>query len=281
MLICSKVCMGREQVRNNMTHYDFAVDLVQQAGAQLKVFAKEIVVSHKGTDVRDVVSNADLALNTFLVDEIRHAFPDHRIHSEEGVSGDVQTSPYMWTIDPIDGSANFARSIPHFAICIGLLEDGVPIVGAVYNPVTDELFSFEAGRGAFLNGTPVQVSSINEPEEAQGILIVGHQAPLWDWGTAVYRSFLEHLKKLKAFGSSSLDLCFLAAGRADIVVYGTLTTQDIASAIGIVRAAGGEVYTAAGVPAAFSSVRQTIIATSSKELFEKVRPFLHVELLSR
>lgn len=272
--------MVRAQGRNNMDHYDFAIDLVRRAGEQLKTASKDIIVSHKGTDVRDIVTDTDLKINAFLISEIHAAYPEHRIYSEEG-AGEEQTNEYEWMLDPIDGSSNFSRSIPHFAICVGLLKGGVPVVGAVYNPITDELFSFSEGQGAFLNGNPMQASGIMEPSRAQGILIVGHQPPLWDWGTAVYRSFLENLKKLKGLGSSSLDLCFLAAGRADIVVYGTLTTQDVASAIGIVRAAGGEVYTIDGVPVQFSSTRQTVVATATKELFEKAQPFLHADLLPR
>ena len=262
-----------------MDHYDFTIDLVRRAGAQLKVAAKDIVVSHKGGDARDIVTDTDLKINAFLIGEIHAAYPEHRIYSEEGTTTEENANEYEWMLDPIDGSANFSRGIPHFAICVGLLKDGVPVVGAVYNPITDELFSFSEERGAFLNGNSIHSSGVTEPSEAQGILIVGHKAPLWDWGTAVYRSFLEHLKKMKALGSSSLDLCFLAAGRADIVVYGTLTTQDIASAIGIVRAAGGEVYTIDGVPVEFTKEKQTVVATSSKELFEKSRPLLHADKL--
>lgn len=264
-----------------MTEYDFAIDTVRKAGEQLKAAAKDRIVSFKGDDVRDVVTDVDLSINAFLIGEIRHAFPEHQIYSEEGAADSGTAAPYVWTLDPIDGSANFARGIPHFAVCMGLLKDGIPIVGAVYNPVTDELFSFAEGQGAFLNGAPIQASGLAEPNEAQGILIVGHQAPLWDWGAAVYRSFLEHLKKIKALGSSSLDLCYLAAGRADIVVYGTLTTKDVASAIGIVRAAGGEVYAVDGRPVELTAKRQTIVATATKELFGKVQPFLHAELLPR
>jgi myo-inositol-1(or 4)-monophosphatase len=262
-----------------MIEYDFAIGAVRKAGDQLKAAAKDRIVSFKGDDVRDVVTDVDLSINAFLIGEIRHAFPEHQIYSEEGAADAAVTGSYVWTLDPIDGSANFARGIPHFAVCMGLLKDGVPVVGAVYNPITDELFSFAEGRGAFLNGAPIQASGLTEPNEAQGILIVGHQAHLWDWGTAVYRTFLERLKKMKALGSSSLDLCFLAAGRADIVVYGTLTTKDVASAIGIVRAAGGEVYTVDGRPVELTAKRQTIVATATKELFDNVRPFLHADML--
>ncbi len=263
-----------------MSHYDFVVDLVTRAGQMLRTASESMLILQKGSDVRDVVTSTDLELNTFLTTEIGLAYPDHRLYSEEG-EGTEAASEYEWTIDPIDGSANFSRGIPHFAVCVGLLQNEMPIVGAVYNPITNELFSFEAGRGAFLNGTSIRVTSITEPSEAQSILVVGHQAPLWDWGAAVYRSFLEHMKKTKAFGSSALDLCFLAAGRADIVVYGTLTTRDVACAIGIVRAAGGEVYTLTGTPVALSATRQTSVATATLGLCKNATPLLHAEMLSR
>ncbi|MBI5405879.1 inositol monophosphatase [Candidatus Kaiserbacteria bacterium] len=262
-----------------MNYYDFAVDVVTRAGEKLRAASRHIVVSHKGADLRDMITDADLKVNTFLVSEIKQAFPEHRIYSEEG-AGTSTTSEYEWTIDPIDGSANFSRGIPHFAVCVGLLKNGIPIVGAVYNPITNELFSFEEGQGAFLNGAAIHVTDIANPGEALGILVVGHQAPLWDWGAAVYRSFLEHLKKMKVFGSSALDLCFIAAGRADVVVYGTLTTRDIACAIGIVRAAGGEVYTPDGAPVELSVTRQTVVATANRALFENTLPLLHADLLS-
>lgn len=261
-----------------MNHYDFTVDLVQRAGEKLRAASQHIVTSHKGADVRDVVTNTDLEINTFLTTEIKQAYPDHRIYSEEG-EGEGAESEYEWTIDPIDGSANFSRGIPHFAICVGLLQNGVPIIGAVYNPITRELFSFEKGRGAFLNGLSIHASNVMQPGDAQSLLIVGHQAKLWDWGAAVYRSFIEHIKKNKALGSSSLDLCFLAAGRADIVVYGTLTTRDVACAIGIVRAAGGEVYTLDGTPTTLLSTRQTIVATATPELLANAKPLLHADLI--
>jgi myo-inositol-1(or 4)-monophosphatase len=263
-----------------MNPYEFAIDVVQRAGEILKNAAQQIHISHKGDDTRDVVTNVDVEINNFLVSEIRRVFPAHRIYSEESVETSG-SGEFEWTIDPIDGSANFAKGIPHFAVCVGLLRAGIPIVGAVYNPITQELFSFEEGRGAFINGIPMHASSVTEPKDAQGLIIVGHQPPLWDWGTAVYRSFLEHLKKTKALGSSSLDLCFLAAGRADIVVYGTMTARDIACAIGIVRAAGGDVYTLYGIPLELSSTRQTIVATATKALLAHAEPLLHAELLPR
>ena len=266
-----------------MNYHDFSVDLTRRAGALLLEARRSVIeVSYKGSDERDVVTKADLDISAFLTEEILKAFPDHKVYSEEDAKvTEAQMSGLEWVLDPIDGTANFSRGIPHFAVCAGLLHDGVAIAGAVYNPVTNELFSFEKEKGVFLNSTPIKTSSITEPNKAQGIIVVGHKAPLWDWGAAVYREFLEQLKKLKALGSSSLDICFLAAGRADVVVYGTLSTRDIAGAIGILRAAGGEIYTLSGEVATLSTKPQPLIATNNREMFERVKTLLHTDLLPK
>ena len=261
---------------------EFAEELVRKAGAQLtEAHRGALTVSHKGDDMRNVVTNLDTEISGFLRKEIQQAFPDQRVYSEEDTTASqAQMQGFEWVLDPIDGTANFSRGVPHFAVCAGLLKDGIPIVGAIYNPVTDELFSFEAGTGAFLNGAPIHASVSGELSEVHALIIVGHKAPMWDWGLAVYRSFLEQLKKVKGFGSSSLDLSFVAAGRVDVVVYGTLSTRDIASAVGLVRAAGGEVYAVrTGEPVAISTESQPIIATANKILFEKLKPYLHADLL--
>ncbi len=264
-----------------MKHYDFAVGLVKEAGEFIKQSRLgNIQVFHKGTDERDVVTKIDLEVSGLLISRIQQNFPEHRIYSEEGAGGEESsTQEYEWVLDPVDGTANFSRGIPHFAVCVGLLHKGVPMVGAIYNPITGELFSFEKGRGAFLNDQPIHVSSTTDPAQAQGILVIGHKAPLWDWGVALYRAFLEHLKKLKAFGSSSLDLCFVAAGRAEVVVYGTFSAKDSAAAVGLLREAGGEIYTPQGEPILLSKKAQPIVVTNNKEMFKNLEQHLSVDLL--
>lgn len=262
-----------------MNDYDFVVSLAREAGILLKGASKTAFETMtKGGDERDVVTSVDLEINAFLVQAITKSFPSDSVSSEEG-GGVENVNKREWVLDPVDGSANFSRAIPHYAVCIALLYDGVPTVGAVYNPMTDELFSFEKGKGAFLNGERIHVSSVREPKKAQGIIIGGRQPALWDWSTAVYRSLLENLNKLKGFGSSALDLCFVASGRADIVVYSTLTVRDCAPAIGILREAGGEIYTPHGEIVELSDTRQAIVATANRELLDSAIPFLHADLL--
>lgn len=258
-----------------MSPYDFCIRIVVEAGALL-LNAREggLTVATKGGNERDIVTNVDREVNDFLIAEIKKAFPTHRIYSEEG-GGQDEGGDDEWTIDPIDGSSNFSRGIPHFAVCLGLLVSGVPTVGAVYNPVTRELFSFEKGKGAFLNGRPIHVSAVDTLAQAQVVFSPGsRKKELWDWAGRAYRLLLEHALKRGMYGSSALDLCFIAAGRADASVYGTLTTLDIAPAIGILIEAGGRAVNSAGEPVALRSEPQKVFMGNSARMAEEVRSLL-------
>lgn len=262
-----------------MTYRAFAEDLVRTTGERVASARGTVLdVMCKGDDPRNEVTTADKEAHKMILATIQERYPEHALYSEEGDGTEV-SGEYVWVVDPIDGTSNFARGIPHFAVCVGLMHKGVPIVGAVFNPVTRELFSFERGEGVFLNGASVRASASTDPMKAQVLLHVGRKQALWDWGAAALRSLLEGTKKVKDLGASGLDLCFLASGRTDAVIYGTLTTYDVASAIGMVREAGGEVYTPQGAPVNFSEEPQPIIATANKALFDAILPLLHTDLL--
>lgn len=253
-----------------MNYYDFVVETVREAGERLLARATDAFeVSMKNNDPRDIVTAVDLELNTFIVGAIRAAFPGHAVYSEEGGGAEAESS-YIWTIDPIDGSSNFARRIPHFAICIGLLEHGVPIVGVVYNPITRELFSFKKGEGAFLNGAPIRVSAETELSRAHVFLHAGRKPELWQWGGEGYAKLLEHAKKTSNFGGSALDTCFVAAGRVEGNVYGRLSAMDIASALGILAEAGGVVVGADGKPIVLSTEPQKVFMANNQKMAEEL-----------
>ncbi len=258
-----------------MDPYDFAVQKVVEAG-ELLLRARDagFEVATKGGNARDIVTSVDREANDFIIAAIKKEFPTHRIYSEEGEGSDVGDDE-QWVIDPIDGSSNFSRGIPHFSVCLGLLKGGVPAAGAVYNPVTKELFSFKKGGGAFLNGNPIRVSSVSELGKAQVVFSPGsRKAELWDWAAASYRKLLEHSQKRGMYGSSALDLCFIAAGRADAGVYGTLTTLDIAAALGILAEAGGAASNAQGDPLALSPESQKVYMANSPAMLGQIRSLL-------
>lgn len=247
-----------------MEPYDFIVAQVREAGKLLMRLREEkFETLAKGGDPKDVVTSVDLAVNNFLIEKIREVYPDDAIYSEEVGADVVKTAPRLWAIDPIDGSSNFSRGIPHFAICVAYLEGGVPEAGAVYNPVTNELFSFKRGGGAFLNGKPIRVSAETNLKNSFVLLHAGRKPEFWEWGGHAYRQLLEHAKKTSNLAGSALDMCFVAAGRVEADIYGTGSLLDIAAAVGILHEAGGVIMNEHGEPSSLLATPQRIIAANS------------------
>lgn len=257
-----------------MEPYEFLIKTIKEAG-KLLLQKRDVgfETMSKGGDPRDVVTSVDTAVNEFIISKIRNEYPDHDIYSEEG-GGSESKNEYIWTIDPIDGSANFSRHIPHFAVTVGLLFKGEPLLGAVYNPVTGELFSFKKGEGAFLNGERIFVSKIIDLSKAHVFFHAGRKAELREWGGRSYAALLEHAKKTENFASSSLDACFVAAGRIEANIYGTLSTLDIAPALGILKEAGGIITNENGNEISYTKEPQKIFMTNNREILERIRKIL-------
>lgn len=256
-----------------MEERQFVEDLVQRAGQELlKLSTVKFETGVKNNDWKDTVTSVDIAVNEFILKELNAAFPGDGVYSEEG--GNTATKERQWVVDPIDGSSNFSRGIPHFAISVGLLVAGVPVAGAIYNPVTKELFSFSQGTGAFCNGTRIYVSQITDPRESYALLTAGRKEAVREWGGESYKKLLANFKKTKNLGSSALDICFLAAGRVEALVYGTLTTKDIAPALGLLKEAGGVTSTATGDSIALSENSQRVYAANNETTLAFVRNLL-------
>ncbi len=221
---------------HTQTH-DFIRGIVREAGALAHDSFGDAVTAYKVSDVPfDVLTDADTAIDQFLKTRIAARYPDHSILSEEG---DIPTdSAYVWSIDPIDGSSNYARALPHFAVSVCLLAGGVPVVGAVYNPMTDELFSFMKGGGAFVNGVPLCAPIPRELAGSTILFTIGSREANWPWGLALYERLLRAHARVRNLGASGLDICYLAAGRVDAVIYGGVGLLDIAAAVGIATEVG-------------------------------------------
>src|SRR5271155_2102718 len=129
---------------------EVAIETAREAGAILRhEFDRPKEISYKGEV--DIVTESDRRSEALIVSRLRERFPDHGIIAEEGAN--VAGMKYCWHVDPLDGTTNFAHGYPCFAVSMGLMEDGVPVAGVVFNPVSDELFGAARGEGAFLNGT--------------------------------------------------------------------------------------------------------------------------------
>ena len=257
-----------------MDPYDFIVAKVQEAGALvMRLREGEFEKSIKENDPRNIVTSVDIAVSDFLIAEITKAFPGHTIYSEEKEAA-FEEAEYLWTIDPIDGTQNFSRRIPHFSVVVGLVHKGTPVAGAVYNPITNELYSFKKGSGAFLNGTPIHVSGITELAKAHVFLHAGRKSKDWEWGGSSYRTLLEHANKTGNFSGSALDICFVAAGRIEAVVYGGLAGADVAAAVGILTEAGGVAVNGDGEPVSFTPEGKRFFAANNAQILAQLRALI-------
>lgn len=232
---------------------------------------KHVEISTKNNDPRDIVTNVDIEISNFISEKIRENFTNEAIYSEEATGEDISSGTF-WSIDPVDGTALFSRNIPHFSVVIAYVERGIPHVGAIFNPITKELFSFEKGRGAYFNGKQIHVSEIKDLSQACVFLRAGRKSELWDWGANAYRFLLGHANKAFNFGSSALDICFVASGRIEASIYGNLTTIDIAAALGVLKEAGGILIGKDGQEIhALSQEKQTIMAVNNTNIARAIK----------
>ncbi len=200
-------------------------------------------VSRKGP--ADFVSAADKAAERTILDELRHARPDWGILAEEGGSVEGDPSKPRWIVDPIDGTSNFLHSIPHFAISIAVEEPRPSgkselVAGLVYQPLTDESFWAEKGRGAWLHDRRLRVSSRRDVSEAllaTGAPFKGH-GDFTEW-QKIFHAVGPEIAGIRRFGSAALDLAWVAAGRFDGFWETDLSPWDVAAGELLVREAGG------------------------------------------
>jgi myo-inositol-1(or 4)-monophosphatase len=219
---------------------DIATEAAMAAGTVLQHYWGNL------TDVRekgrpgDLVTEADRAAETAVLAVITRHFPDHGILAEESGKLGQADSRFQWAIDPLDGTTNYAHQYPVFAVSIGLLIDGVPQVGVVYNPMRQDLFQAATGLGATFNRRPMRVS--NTAALSQSLLVTGFAYDRTETPDNNYAEFchLTHLTQgVRRAGSASLDLADVACGRVDGYWERGLSPWDIAAGIVLVREAGG------------------------------------------
>ncbi len=216
---------------------------------QLKGLRDGTQISLKGGKTHDLVTVADVESEKAIARTVAEAFPDHNLLGEEG--GDQgRSSEWLWVVDPIDGTTNYSRHIPYFSTSIAVYHQGRPVFGLVANPLADETFFAIEGEGAYLNDTPVQCSA--STEFTQSLFITGFY---YDRGKNIeltldaLRTFYgKGIMGIRRFGSAALDLCYLAAGRAEAFFEIGLNAWDFAAGAFIATQAGARVTDAAGRP---------------------------------
>ncbi len=222
---------------------------------------EKLQVSKKGPG--DFVTKTDKKVEEILIEELEKARPGYNFLAEEGGTTKEKKSEFTWIIDPIDGTTNFMHGIPHFAISIGLEKSGELIAGIIFDPIKNEMFYAEKGRGAYLNNSRIRVSSRNIVNDS--VALTGGPAFAENNKQKFFEEYIamsNQFHQVRKLGSAALDLAYVAAGRAEIFWHKNLKYWDIAAGIIIVKESGGTISDFKGKP--FSLNNNQLLATNSR-----------------
>ena len=243
------------------SYRDFAAEIALEAGKFLKgKFHETHDITYKGEI--DLVTEADRGCEALLIARIEKAFPGHGILAEE-TRGAAEKNEYTWIIDPLDGTTNYAHQYPVFCVSIALQRDGEVIVGAICNPMMEELFVVEKGKGAFLNGRRLCVSAT--ADLSRSLLATGFPYDIRvnpDNNINYFASMAVRVQAIRRAGAAALDLAYLAAGRFDGFWELQLRPWDTAAGYLMVTEAGGVVTDLFGGP--FDLYSPHILATNGR-----------------
>ena len=224
---------------NTQSLLEIAIAAAKKAGAYQKSrWNTQLDIQFK--DEINLVTEVDKHSEALIVAHLKEHFPDHDIMAEEG-SGERKDSAFKWIIDPLDGTTNFAHGYPCFCVSIGLEHKGTIILGVVYDPIREELFSATKGNGAFLNNQKIKVSSIKKINEA--LLATGFAYNIRKTeqnNLAHFENMLMKAQGIRRDGSAALDLCYVACGRFDGYWELNLFPWDVAAGTLILEESGGK-----------------------------------------
>lgn len=260
-MLQSRVPIPEESLSKD-TLLETAITASRAAGALLLNYAAGgFRVEHK--NLINLVTDADRAAEQCVIDHIRSRFPSHRFLAEERGRVEQAPSPYLWIIDPLDGTTNFAHGYPTYCVSIGLEYQGRCILGVIYDPSRDELFTAMQQSGAQLNGRSIHVSETTTLDSS--LLVTGFAYDIRE----TPRNNLDHFCKfalkaqgLRRTGSAALDLCYVAAGRFDGFWEVRLNPWDMAAGAVIVREAGGRLTNFSGKD--LSIYEQELVASNGQ-----------------
>ena len=220
---------------------------------------------------RDLVTEADLASQQAIHECLTQAYPDFQFVGEESIETETPAndSDYCWIVDPLDGTTNYVHGLDNYCVSIALVHNNRSVVGAIYDPVRQDLFTSIRGQGAFRNGNQLQTSQVTELNAA--LIAASFSAHISEDSLEIKRfiAALRHCQALWRMGSAALNLCYVAAGSLDGYWATSVKKWDVAAGLLIVEEAGGTTTAIDGSP--FDLEVPKFITTSTPEL--------HAELL--
>jgi len=222
------------------------LEAVRNGGATMRQRVGHVTVSYK-TSWSDLVTEVDKAVEEAVFDLVKRRFPDHGVLGEEG--GGAFDREYTWILDPLDGTTNFAHTLPNYVCSLAVCRGREVVAGAIYDPNRDELFFAARGEGATLNGQPIQVDAAPSLREA----LIGTNL-LWDTRENRFASLPElqslgqQVRGVRSLGAAALELAYVACGRLTGFAQFRLGPWDFAAGILLVAEAGGTATQFSGDP---------------------------------
>ena len=254
--------------------------VARRAGAMIRSKIGHVAVHEKGP--ADLVTEADIASQELVREMLAGMHPDHRLIGEEDAatpgtpaawitSGNTAEaaaakSGFVWIVDPIDGTTNYAHGVPLYCVSLALAHDGDLVVGIVYDPNQDECFTAARGAGAFLNGHPIRSSRVVDLEDALCALSFPAHVQRSDSDVLCFMELIGRTQSIRRTGSAALNLAYVAAGRFDAASAYRTKIWDFAAGTVLVREAGGVITTWSGEPITLCHTPH--IAAATPELAE-------------
>jgi myo-inositol-1(or 4)-monophosphatase len=220
--------------------YAYTKQWVIEAGAKIRLSFTETLKIETKTNANDLVTNIDKEIEQFFISKIREVYPDHKIMGEEGFGDSLDSHEgIVWMIDPIDGTMNFVHQQRNFAISVGVYENGVGMIGLIYDVVHDELYHAARGKGAYLNEEPIEALKGTTVKES----IIALNATWVMENHRIDHNLMIPLVKAargtRSYGSAALEMVFVATGRVDAYISMRLSPWDFAAGAVIIEELGG------------------------------------------
>ena len=223
-----------------MTHYlDAAVVAAHAAGDLLrKSFHQPRTIN--ATEAHDIKLEIDVQTQDLITNLLLKNFPQHALYGEEGIVGD-QKSEFQWVVDPLDGTVNYFYGIPHFCVSIALRQQSEIIVGVIYDPMVDEMWTVQKGGEPKLNDRVFRVSARTELADAVVVVGLSKTTATIESGLPILQAMVRRARKCRLLGSAALDMAYVACGRFDAYIEHGISLWDVAAGWLLIEAAGGSV----------------------------------------
>lgn len=238
----------------------FLKSILREAGKKaLSWFKSQDLISLRGTS-KEITTKYDKLLDEFFIRKIQTRYPAHNILTEE--SGFLKgNSHYLWIIDSLDGSSNFANKNPLFSLCIALFKEKTPLMGGIFAPAISEFYFAQRREGAFLNGKRIKVSGVKGLKESYLLYCEGNEKRKKKF-LNLLREIYPQVTEVRKIGSAGLEIAWVASGRADGFFTTKIDPWDIGAGIILIEEAGGKVTNFQGEP--WQIKRENLIFTNSK-----------------